>query len=108
MVFDHHREPFGPGIQRGSFRNCPREQHSVMFQSEVVMQMTGKMLLHAEETRLDALGLPRALGGELRVASRFWTLLEVTFLAVLFERHYCRSPISRRTGRDRMSMITAV
>src|SRR6185436_5104754 len=108
MVFDHHRESFRRRIQRGAFRHGPREQYAVVLEPKIVMEMTCEMLLYAEEPRLDAFRCPRPFGGELAVAGRLGTLLEIAFLAVLFERHYWRSPIRRRTGWDSRNMSTAV
>ena len=80
MVFDHHRESFRRRIQRGAFRHGPREQYAVVLEPKIVMEMTCEMLLYAEEPRLDAFRCPRPFGGELAVAGRLGTLLEIAFL----------------------------
>ena len=51
VIFDVHREPLRRRIERGSFRDRPGEQHAVVLESKVVVQVTGEVLLHAEEAR---------------------------------------------------------
>src|SRR5690349_19926308 len=108
MVFDHHRESFRRRSPRGAFRHGPRGQYAVVLEPKIVMEMTCKMLLYAQGPPLPACRSPRPFAGELAVAGRLGTLLEMVSLAVLFERHYWRSPIRRRTGWDSRNMSTAV
>src|SRR5262249_53188877 len=55
VILDRHREPLDARIERGAFRDGPREQHALPFETEVVVQMAGAMLLDHEAE------LPRAL-----------------------------------------------
>src|SRR6185312_14723984 len=78
MILDHHREALGRGVERGTLRHGPREEHAVVLQTEVVMKMTGEMFLDAEETWFCAFGLLRPLGNQLGVARRLRTFLEIS------------------------------
>src|SRR5580700_2162276 len=48
MILNSHGQPFDRWIKRGSFGNCPRQQHSLPFETKVVVQVTGLMLLNNE------------------------------------------------------------
>jgi hypothetical protein len=48
MVFRHHRRALDRRIQRRAFGNAPGEQNTFLFQAEIVVQMTGLMLLDYE------------------------------------------------------------
>ena len=65
MILDVHREPFGLRIERRALRHRPRQQHALVLEAEVVVQMAGEVFLHAEEEPLAGLRFLRALGGEL-------------------------------------------
>ncbi len=49
MILDVHREPLGLRIERRPLRHRPRQQHAVVLEAEVVVQVAGEVLLHAEE-----------------------------------------------------------
>ena len=56
MIFDVHREPLGLRIERGPFGTAQDMQDAVVFETKVVVQVAGEVLLHAEEeSRLRAL-----------------------------------------------------
>ena len=57
VVFDLHRKPLVSGIERGPFGHGPRHQHARVLQPQVVVQVTGKVLLNAE-LQPPAFGLP--------------------------------------------------
>jgi len=75
---DLHRQALRLRIERRPFRHGPRQQHAVVLEAEVVVQVAGEMLLDAEEAlvfrRCD---FPLGLRG----------LIEVAFAFVLFECH---------------------
>ena len=52
MILDVHRQPLRLRIERRSLRHRPRQQHAVVLEPEVVVQVAGEMLLHAEEAAL--------------------------------------------------------
>src|SRR4030095_280163 len=66
MVFHLHGEAFGGRVERRSLRHGPRQPDDVLAEAEVVVQVAGEMLLHAEESWLAP--LRRAV---LAVAARF-------------------------------------
>ena len=68
MIFDVHGEPLRFRIERRAFRHRPRQQHAVVLQAEVVVQMTGEMFLNAEEKTLLRLGLLRAFCATVEIA----------------------------------------
>ena len=88
MILDVHGQPLRLRIERGSLGDGPRQQHSVVLEAEVVVQVAGQVLLHAEEQALVRPGALRALGGELHVARRFRRRAEVALLFVFFEDHF--------------------
>ena len=49
MILDVHGQPLGLRIERRTFRHRPRQQHAVVLEPEVVVQVAGEMFLHAEE-----------------------------------------------------------
>ena len=49
MILDVHRQPLGLRIERRPLRHRPRQQHAVVLEPEVVVQVAGEMLLDAEE-----------------------------------------------------------
>ena len=51
VILDVHREPLVVGSSDGPFGHGPREQHAVVLEPEVVVQVAGEVLLHAEEQR---------------------------------------------------------
>ena len=55
VILDVHRQALGRGIERRPLRHRPRQQHAVVLQAEVVVQVAGEVLLHAEEPRRSAL-----------------------------------------------------
>ena len=75
MILDVHGEPFGLRDRATALRHRPREQHAVVLQPEVVVQVAGEMLLHAEEQplrrALRALGATFAGGSGVLLKSRF-------------------------------------
>ena len=87
MILDHHRQALGLRIERRPLGHRPREQHALVLEAEVVVEMTGEVLLHAEEQRRLGLLLLRALGGDGQVAGRFGRRLEVALLFVFVEDH---------------------
>jgi hypothetical protein len=93
VILDVHREPLDGGIERRSLGHRPRQQHAVVLQAEVVVQVTGQVLLHAEEPRRAAAGRPPGL-----VAGGFRRLREVALLTVVVERHAPSAPPARRAG----------
>ena len=74
VILDVHRQTLVGGIDRGALGHGPREQHAVVFEPEVVVQMTGEMFLDAEEERRTLLALrrlgPRGLGADGEVSLR--------------------------------------
>ena len=88
VILDVHRQPLRLRIERGSLGDRPRQQHSLVLEAEVVVQVAGQVLLHAEEQALVRPGALRALGGELHVAGRFRRRAEVALLFVFFEDHF--------------------
>ena len=52
MILDVHRQPLRLRVERRPFRHCPRQQHAFPFEPEVVVEMAGEVLLHAEEQPL--------------------------------------------------------
>src|SRR5204863_167771 len=80
VIFDVHRQPLGLRIERGSLRHGPRHQDAVVLETEVVVEMTGEMLLDAEEELFRLL-----LRDDL--ALRLRTVLEVALAAVFLEGH---------------------
>ena len=66
MILDVHREPLRLRIERRSLRHRPRQQHAFVLEAEVVVQVAGEVLLHAEEQPFVRLRLLRALGGDFR------------------------------------------
>src|SRR6187455_43183 len=51
MILDVHRQTLGLWIERRAFWHRPREQHPVVLEAEVVVEMAGQVLLDAEEER---------------------------------------------------------
>ena len=49
VILDVHRQALGLRIERRPLRHRPRQQHAVVLEPEVVVQVAGEMLLHAEE-----------------------------------------------------------
>src|SRR2546429_379706 len=49
MILDVHGEPLRLRIERGTLGDRPRQQHAVVLEPEVVVQMARQMLLDAEE-----------------------------------------------------------
>src|SRR5690348_5055589 len=62
MIFDVHREAFRLRIERRPLRDGPRHEHTFVLESQVVVQMAGEMLLHAEKSRLPLARRFRRLG----------------------------------------------
>ncbi len=85
MIFGLHRQALVLGIDRRALRHRPGQQHAVPFETEVVVQVRGEVLLHAEE-QLVLLFLLLQRG----VAAWFRRLAEVAFLAVILECHVRR------------------
>ena len=124
MILDVHGQPLRLRIERGSLGDGPRQQHSVVLEAEVVVQVAGQVLLHAEEQALVRPGAFRALGGELHVARRFRRRAEVALLFVFFENHFfsgglrprpltrCArggpTPRSARVARSRRSLAVSI
>ena len=54
MIFDVHRQPLDRRVERRALRHRPRQQHAVVFEAQVVVQMAGQVLLDAEEPRRSA------------------------------------------------------
>ena len=81
MIFDVHRETLCRGIERRTFRHGPRQQHAVVFQTEVVVKMAREVFLNAEKPIRFLCGR-LADGG--RRAGGFGGLLEVALLFVFF------------------------
>ena len=67
------------GSSDGPFGTAHDSEHAVVLETEVVVQVAGKVLLHAEEP------LWRARAS--RLPGRFGGLAEVAFLAILLEGH---------------------
>src|SRR6185503_2551538 len=75
----------GLGLERRSLRHGPREQHALVLQAEIVVQVAREMLLHAEEELLRVLLLLRPLGRDRDVAGRLRRRLEIAFFLVFLE-----------------------
>src|ERR1043166_1435390 len=79
MILDMHRQALVVGIETRPFGYRPAQQHAVQFQSEVIMQVAGGVLLDSEG-KLCSLALADAalgLGG----------ILEIALGVVLLEGH---------------------
>ena len=87
MILHVHREPFGLRVEGRSFGHGPGEQHTLVLEPEVVVEMAREMLLHAKEQARTRLGFLGAFRCELQVTRRLRRTREVAFLFVLFERH---------------------
>src|ERR1017187_247394 len=98
MIFRLHREALYRRIERGTFRDCPREENTAPLQTKIVMQMRGDVLLHNVNQRVISLLL------HIACAARLWCRAEVTLLAVLFEFHMklaqIRCLISKKASRS--------
>ena len=71
MILDVHREPLGLRIERRALRHRPRQQHAVVLEPEVVVQVAGEVLLDAEERARARFGARRfACGSGVFVKSR--------------------------------------
>src|SRR4051812_45921912 len=99
MIFGLHRQPSGLRIERWPLGHGPRQQHAVVLEAEVVVQVAGKVFLHTEEA-LGALRCDDAFG--------FGGLLEIAFAFVFFERHYRTPSIMRLTGLTSANTIADV
>jgi len=81
MILSHHRQALDRRVVRRTFRHCPRFEHSLHLQSEVVVEMRGGVFLDDEDRQLRLL---RLAAGRLRrvaeVAHRFVFLEQVGHL----------------------------
>jgi hypothetical protein len=50
VILDVHRQPLRFGIERRTFGNGPREQHAIVLETKVVVQVAREVLLDAEVT----------------------------------------------------------
>ena len=74
MIFGLHRQPLVLRIERRPLGHRPGQQHAVPFEPEVVVQVRGEVLLHAEEELVALLrfvGGASPLGSGVLVKSRF-------------------------------------
>jgi hypothetical protein len=83
MILDVHREPLHRRIERRPLRHRPAQQHAVVLDAEVIVQVAGEMFLDAEEARLALAGVQRLF----LIALGFERLLEIALLPVFIERH---------------------
>src|SRR4051794_18989095 len=74
------------GSSDGPF-GTPRQQHALPFEPEVVVQMTGKVLLDAEEQPLCRFGLLRPFFGNVHIPGRLRRRFEVALLFIFLENH---------------------
>ena len=88
MILDVDGQPSLARFHRRAFGDGPAFKYTVGFQSKIIMQVRGVVFLHHEDWL--ALFVPAIL-------ARFWSLAEVAFCFVGFERHGCTfAGVSRR------------
>ena len=72
MILDVHRQPLRLRVERRPFRHRPRQQHAVVLEPEVVVQVAGQVFLHAEERALALFEWPAfPAGSGVLLKSRF-------------------------------------
>ena len=102
VILDVHRQPLGRRVERRSLGHRPGEQHAVVLQAEVVVEVAGQVLLDAEEARRAA-----RRGAVRVVARRLGRLREVALALVVVERH--RTPVyARFITAGRMKHVRAL
>ena len=80
MIFDLHRQPFLGRVEVRPLGNGPAFQHTIQFQTKVVVQMRSCVLLNDELEPVMAHRLP---------SSRLAGFREISFLTIFPKSHIC-------------------